>query len=84
MLLTEWGYEMNAIKVEKGIDMPIETERVIYPYDRMEVGDSFLVNDEGKNAMVKVCARNKRVGEKLGMKFVAKKVDGGVRVWRKG
>ena len=37
---------MNAIKVEKGIDMPIETERVIYPYDRMEVGDSFLVNDD--------------------------------------
>jgi hypothetical protein len=29
-----------------------------------------------------VCNYNKRMGDRLGMKFTAKKVDDGIRVWR--
>lgn len=74
---------MERINVDKNIDMPVEKVKVVWPYGEMEVGDSFLVGGDGKNLVVVVCARNKRVGEKLGRKFVAKRVEGGVRVWRK-
>jgi hypothetical protein len=53
-----------------------------YPYERMAVGDSFLVESDRKTILVMVCKRNAAAGKTLGMKFIAKRVDGGVRVWR--
>lgn len=78
---------MNAITevvVENGIAMPdvVRGSRVKWPYEVLEVGESFLVPGEGKNLVVGVCARNKKFSERLGRRFTAKRVEGGVRVWR--
>ena len=72
------------IKVETGIAMPEEKRvtKLVYPYEGMNVGDSFFVEGEGKNLLAMVCNRNGSAGKKLGKKFTARKVEGGVRVWR--
>ena len=77
------GYGM-AVTIERGIAIP-EVKRVAkvdYPYDRMEVGDSFLVDSDRKTILVMMCKRNAVAGKALDRKFIAKRVDGGVRVWR--
>lgn len=72
------------VVVENGIAMPevVRGARVRWPYEVLEVGESFVVPGEGKNLVVGVCARNKKWGDKLGRRFTAKRVEGGVRVWR--
>lgn len=70
------------MQLEDNVPMPVKRDRVEWPYGKMGVGDSFLVAGDGKNLLVSVCARNKREGDKLGMRLTAKKVEGGVRVWR--
>ena len=76
----------NGIQVEKGIAMPAMrgNEGNAYPYEEMKVGDSFMVAGGTKSLINAVCARNKKAGEEWGMTFTAKKVEGGVRVWRVG
>jgi hypothetical protein len=64
------------MQIEKDIPIP----RVYsYPYDDLEVGDSFLV--EGKS-IHNVCNMNTRASKRLGYTLVARKVEGGIRVWR--
>ena len=79
---------MSEFKVERGIAMPVisngKKAAVVYPYDKMEVGDSFLVKTDKKHMINTMCTKNKVWGEKLGMKYVARNVEGGVRVWRTG
>ena len=74
------------IKVESGVAMPEERGfkrvKVEYPYGEMNVGDSFMVDGDGKNLLATVCNRNGAAGKKMGKRFTARKVDGGVRVWR--
>jgi hypothetical protein len=67
----------TSIVVEKGVPLPVT--RVKYPYETMEVDDSFIVY--GKSLQV-VCNANYRIGKKLGMRFVARKCGDGIRVWR--
>lgn len=67
------------MKVDKGIPAPQPREVVEYPYEQMDVGDSFFVEGGTLNRM---CYRNRRAGEKLGWRFTVRKVEGGVRVWR--
>jgi hypothetical protein len=67
------------MKVEKGIPAPLMREVIDYPYENMEVGDSFFVEGGTLNRM---CYQNRRWGKKLGGRFTVKKVEGGVRVWR--
>jgi hypothetical protein len=67
----------TSIVVEKGVPLPVI--RVNYPYETMEINDSFVVS--GKSLQV-VCNTNYRVGKKLGMRFVARKCEDGIRVWR--
>lgn len=76
----------NGIQVEKGIAMPAMrgNEGNAYPYEEMKVGDSFMVAGGTKSLINAVCARNKKAGVEWGMTFTAKKVEGGVRVWRVG
>ena len=76
----------NGIQVEKGIAMPAMrgNEGNAYPYEEMKVGDSFMVAGGTKSLINAVCARNKKAGVELSMTFTAKKVEGGVRVWRVG
>jgi hypothetical protein len=67
------------IKINKGIPVPNSRVRREYPYEIMDIGDSFHV--DGASLAV-VCNSNWRNGKKLGMKFIAAKDDKGVRVWR--
>jgi len=74
---------MNEVMVEKNIDMPVmRVTASKYPYDEMGVGDSFMVTSERVSMINTMCGVNKKKGVELGMKFIAKRVDGGVRVWR--
>ena len=74
---------MNVVTVEKNIDMPVmRVTASKYPYDEMEVGDSFMVTSERVSMINTMCGVNKKKGVELGMKFIAKRVEGGVRVWR--
>jgi hypothetical protein len=74
---------MNEVMVEKNIDMPVmRVTASKYPYDEMEVGDSFMVTSERVSMINTMCGVNKKKGVELGMKFIAKRVEGGVRVWR--
>jgi len=50
-----------------------------YPYEEMEVGDSFCVPLE---ARAKVLNANYRAGKRLGRVFTAKTDGDTVRVWR--
>ena len=73
---------MRVIQVDRGIPLPRprRDRRWKYPWLEMEVGDSFLVPDE-RNVlrMVRVgCSTSRRHG----MRFEARQVEGGVRVWR--
>lgn len=70
------------MKIEKNVPMPQHRDVVVYPYKDMEVGDSFVVKGDGRYLLATVCNRNGKYGKKLGMRFTAKKVEGGVRVWR--
>ena len=81
---------MEQVMVESGVPMP-ESRRgkgpkVMYPHAQMKVGDSFFVGGERRGLINEMCTRNKKMGERLKMKFIAKRVvEGektGVRVWR--
>ena len=65
------------LEIEKNLPPP--AERVKYPFKQMDVGDSFHV--EGVNMQVMLNA-NYKAGKQLGMKFIARKDDNGIRVWR--
>ena len=76
---------MDVVTVEKNVDMPVTRITANkYPYNEMEIGDSFLVKSERASMINTMCGINKKKGIELGMKFIAKQVlvEGGVRVWR--
>lgn len=68
-----------TIEVDKNIPIPPEKKRNVYPYKVMNVGESFYI-PEGKLQIV--CNANYRSGKQLGRKFIARKENEGVRVWR--
>ena len=72
----------DDMKIDKNVPMPQPKNVVVYPYEDMEVGDSFVVNGDSRYLLATVCNRNGKYAKKLGMRFTAKKVEGGVRVWR--
>jgi hypothetical protein len=64
------------MKVESGIPIPRS-----FPFNQMQVGDSFAIPPHTKRGTVAVAAM--RYGDKHGMKFVTKKMpDGSYRCWR--
>ena len=71
------GMQMISMEVSK--DVPVPPDKRRYPYKVMEVGESFLV--AGGRLQV-VCNANYRAGKKLARKFIARREEGGVRVWR--
>ena len=71
---------MNAvIKIDRDVELPISSRSSKYPYAELEVNDSFVVPNLSLQV---VCNMNYRANQKLQRKFVARKCDGGVRVWR--
>lgn len=69
-------------EIEKGVPIPEITHASKYPFEKMEVGDSFFVEgDEAKNRLYSSASvYSKRHGGKT--KFVVRGVDGGARCWR--
>jgi hypothetical protein len=67
------------IQVDKDIPVPTRRSRTLYPYEEMEVGDSFFLEDM---PLQQVCNSNLRAAKRSGKKFSARTEDGGVRVWR--
>ena len=75
----------NMIEVESGIAIPkprIKFKGGVYPYNQMQVGDSFLVNEDRNNLLIYVCNKNRIAAKAYNTKYTAKRVEGGVRVWR--
>jgi len=68
--------------VEKGIDVPPRKSRrgkSKYPFDQMDVGDSFLARGVKLQTLTTAAAH---YGKPLGKKFTARTLDDGIRVWR--
>lgn len=77
----------STIKVERGIPVPKRSRRgkPRYPWDKMRVGDSFLVEcpkNEAIKAQNTVSSCGAAWARKHGGQFTTRAVDGGVRVWR--
>jgi hypothetical protein len=70
---------ITEIVMESGVQMPKPRVVYAYPYEEMDVGDSFCVPLE---ARAKVLNANYRAGKRLGRVFTAKTEGDQVRVWR--
>lgn len=67
----------KIIEIERGI--PIPTNR-IYPFPKMQIGDSFLCGNDMDSQAIRNSAC--RYGKRKNKKFVVRKVKEGYRVWR--
>jgi len=65
-------------EIEKGIPLPARPNKV-YPFDQMEVGDSFLIPDHKYRA---VQAAASRAGKCSGKRFTVRNTKEGYRCWR--
>jgi len=75
---------MEQIKIEKNVPMPKRklgnprTSR--YPWDTMEVGDSFVFPNKVKRTTA--MSLSYRTGKITGKRFAIRSVNEGIRVWR--
>ena len=70
---------MEILEIEKGSVFPNPRVVYAYPYESMEVGDSFTVP---VSARAKVLNANYRASKKLGYRFSSKAEGDVLRVWR--
>lgn len=74
---------MQEILVERGIGMPQPRVVFSYPYEAMEVGDSFVVPVLVKGKTLQnVLNANYRASKRLGWRFMARTEGEQIRVWR--
>ena len=74
---------MTEILVEKGIGMPQPRVVFSYPYEDMDVGDSFVVPVLARGKTLQnVLNANYRASKRLGWKFMARTEGEQIRVWR--
>jgi len=67
------------VKIVKGVPIP----RIRYPWKKMEVGDSFLFPKEISHPQVgSIVAKATKRYSRMGCKYVTRKTDEGIRVWR--
>lgn len=67
-------------EIETGIPVPRrKSSNELYPWHELEVGSSFFVPNGKLRALAAGASRMKR---KLQRDYLARAVDGGVRVWR--
>ncbi|KKM79751.1 hypothetical protein LCGC14_1346800 [marine sediment metagenome] len=74
-------------KVEKGVPVPVRGIRgTIYPWADMGVGDSFFApskkGEEGAKTATRMRSAAKANIRLCGRKYIVRRVEGGVRVWR--
>ena len=70
---------MLEIKRESGYASPPARVVYAYPYDEMEVGDSFVVPVASR---ARVLNANYRAGKRLQRVFIARTEGDQIRVWR--
>jgi len=70
---------ITELVLESGVQMPKPRVVYAYPYEEMDIGDSFCVP---LDARAKVLNANYRAGKRLGRVFTAKTEGDQVRVWR--
>jgi hypothetical protein len=70
---------ITSIAVEKHVAAPKPRVVYDYPYEEMEVGDSFVVPVEARQ---KVLNANYRASRRLGWRFSTRTEGEQVRVWR--
>lgn len=82
---------MEEFKIDKDVPKPLKRskgKKANYPFDKMEVGDSFFVSiKEGDNiskvqALVASSAKYYVLRNRLDVKFSTRTMVGGVRIWR--
>ena len=66
---------MSEFKIDKDIPIPDGKRNSIYPWNKMNIGDSFFI----KTKSISMGATNKRYSPK---RFITRKVEDGYRVWR--
>lgn len=67
------------MKIEKHIPVPRQ-EKVSYPFKHMEIGDSVFFPNE--TTLSKAYISAKAYGNRYGVSFMGRTVDGGLRIWR--
>ena len=70
---------MLEIKRESGYAIPAARVVYAYPYEEMDVGDSFVVPVASR---ARVLNANYRAGKRLGKAFIARTEGENIRVWR--
>ena len=77
----------SPYKIEKGVPMPRPRRKREYPWEQMEVGDSFLLSCKSEDA-AKVANRARSAADSfakkrgLSWRFSFRHVEGGIRIWR--
>lgn len=71
----------EMLKVEKGITVPRVRRYTKYPFDKMEVGDSFYCDGATRNSIASSASRYAR-NKGQGKKFTIRKEGNGCRCWR--
>jgi len=72
---------MNAqFKIEKGIPLPKAGRQTKWPFVDMAVGDSVFIEGQGSDGNAYAAAR--KLKKRYGREFIAKAINGGVRIWR--
>lgn len=71
----------STVKIDKDVPLPSRSGfHSKYPWEEMEVGDSFMMEGKTNTSAHGHCYQwNKKLAPK---KFVARKIEGGCRVWR--
>jgi len=70
-------------KIEKGIAIPERKGGTVkYPFEQMEVGDSFFVPESAEVRRSNFSNSASSYGKRTGKKFTVRKVEGGWRCWR--
>ena len=77
--MTSFPITKRAIVIDKNIPKPIGRMRHNYPFEQMEIGDSFLAPEhDGKKVGIAMYAHSKLTGKK----FTRRTLPEGVRCWR--
>lgn len=71
-------------KIEKGIEIPKQRRECKFPFNDMDVGDSFVYSEYSRSNMTSIsnAARNWARARKNGFVFSCRKMDNKIRIWR--
>lgn len=73
---------MSEFTIDKDTPVPKQVgagRKMKYPFESMQVGDSFFMKDAKGKTISRICGSH---GKRLSRRFISRTVEGGVRVWR--